>query len=331
MKNNNKNNTSNPNSKRAAREAKRAASANNLLDLNSDEEQQRSAGTSALAPRPPRVTSQAKKQRTDSTQDMETEPLVPSSPLPPSSPDVISPNSSSQTAAAVPTVANNDTNPIAENGNNAGASVGEMNQSSFSPPLQMETSVSSSSAIDPDPDVMDDADDFSSPVSDDVTIFQASVPYADVVKEKESRGQLLNRIKFYLTSLYPASFKSLRCRGAPDSRLIIATFKISSEDSEFESLLRSDHTELIPKEGLPCPVFHSFDSRALLADEKSRSVVVTDIPLYFKAEDVRAALAKFGTVQKFSIRTPRLSKFQKATCVFTDAKFAQRWVSIWIL
>ena len=180
MKNQHKNNTYNPNSKKAAHEAKRAAATNNLLVLNSDKETQRSAGTSALAPRPPRVTSQAKKQRTDSTQDMDTEPLVPSSPLPLSSPDVISPNSSSQTAAAVPTVANNDMNSIAENGNDAGALVGEMNQSSSSPPLQMDTSVSSSSAVDPDPDVMDDADDFSGPMSDDVEIFQASVPYADV-------------------------------------------------------------------------------------------------------------------------------------------------------
>ena len=61
MKNQHKNSSYNPNSKKAAREAKRAASANNLLDLNSDEEQHRSAETSTLAPRPPRVTSQAKK------------------------------------------------------------------------------------------------------------------------------------------------------------------------------------------------------------------------------------------------------------------------------
>ena len=150
---------------------------------------------------------------------------------------------------------------------------------------------------------MDDADDFSGRYTDDVDIFQASLSYNEVIKEQESRAQLLNRVKFYLTSLYPVSFKSLRCKGASDARLLIATFKASFENAEFKSLLKDNHVELIPREGSPAPVFHEFDSRALNADEKSRSVVVMDIPLYFKSADVRAALSKFGTVQKFNIRT----------------------------
>src|SRR5579871_4334701 len=177
---------------------------------------------------------------------------------------------------------------------------------------------------------LDNSRDTADLPSEDVNILQASVPYADVVKEGESRSQLLNRITFYLTTLRPATFKSLRARGSGESRLVIATFKNASAD-DFDSFLHTEHLTLIPKEGSPAPIFHSFDSRALLADERSRSVIITDIPLYFKAPDVRTALSKFGTVQRFSIRTPPLSKFQKATCVFTDAAVANRWHKVWIL
>ena len=62
----NKNNK-NPNS----RAGKRATSKQSLFDNNSDEEQQATAGQSVLAPRAPRVTSAAKKQRTFEDNAME--------------------------------------------------------------------------------------------------------------------------------------------------------------------------------------------------------------------------------------------------------------------
>src|SRR3984957_3662617 len=160
--------------------------------------------------------------------------------------------------------------------------------------------------------------------SSDANISQAAVAYNDVVKDNKTKTNLLNRIKYYLTSLYPVSFKGLRCRGTGDSRLIVATFKFLEENQEFNALLASDHVGLKVNDDSFSPRFHEFNTRAVNAEENSRSIIITDIPLFFKSDEIRAALSKFGTIQKFSLRTPPLSKFQKATVVFTDIAMVNR-------
>src|SRR5436309_15762844 len=70
--------------------------------------------------------------------------------------------------------------------------------------------------------------------SDDVTKFQASSPLNDIIKANESKNQALNRIKYYLNSKYPTSFKSARYNGAGDETIFIVSFK---DEDDFKQLL----------------------------------------------------------------------------------------------
>src|SRR5277367_3150818 len=320
-----KNNTVvNPNSKAGKRAASR------LVDLPSSDEDttQSAAGKSALTARPLRTTSALKKPRLDENANMETEPLV-SSPATSSAPLEDTPLISLEvTAAAVPTAADNGTLSTSQSGSPSGAETQGQNQSLESP-LQPTPSVSRHADVDPDD--MDDTSDFVNLHADDATLSQASVSYADVVRPDESRSALINRLKFYLSFSYPVTFKSLRCRGPSDSRIIVVTFKSTEDITEFAALLSVTHDDLKISSGLPAPIFHEFDTRAANDEEKSRSVVVTDIPLFLKSADIRSALSKYGTIVKFSLCTPRLSKFQKASVTFTDSSVVDRWFRVWVL
>src|SRR6185295_16654223 len=140
-------------------------------------------------------------------------------------------------------------------------------------------------------------------ISDDVTTLQASTTLASIIRTDESRNQCTNRISFYMTSEYPSSFKSLRLinpANEVDETLVIVTFKGLSE---FESLLNDTHPDLAISSASATPIFHRYDSQAIKLAENSRSIIVTDIPLFLEAQDLKAAFAKFGTIQKFSIRT----------------------------
>ena len=174
---------------------------------------------------------------------METEQSVPTSSS--SEPQLISlDDNSSSTALPAPTAANNDTPPVSIIGNPAAASSPPENQSTSTP---MQESNSQSRHANVDPDDMDDSPDYADLHADDPTISQASVSYVDVIKPGESRAVMLNRLRFYLTSSFPVTFKSIRCRGPADARLVIVTFKSLDDDesaSEFSTLLSADHVDL---------------------------------------------------------------------------------------
>src|SRR6185295_17869337 len=100
----------------------------------------------------------------------------------------------------------------------------------------------------------------------------------------------------------------------------IVTFKGLSE---FESLLNDTHPDLAKSKDSEAPIFHRYDSQAIKLAENSRSITVTDIPLFLDAPDIKAAFAKFGTIQKFALRTPHNSIHQKALITFTSASVVQ--------
>jgi len=111
--------------------------------------------------------------------------------------------------------------------------------------------------------------------SDDVTKFQASSPFNDLVKDKESKNQTLNRIKFYLNSKYPTSFKSARYYGVGDEAIIIASFK---DEDDFKQLLSDEHHGLKQNDDSDTlPQFHPYDAVKVRTEESLRSIVATDI------------------------------------------------------
>src|SRR5271156_2688647 len=106
----------------------------NLLESSSsDEERQRSAGTSALTPRPLRTTSAAKRQCLNDTEEMEVE-LVQSTVSPSlASLDVSSSAPVNSAAAPAPTVANNGTPMISSLSDNTRSVTDAENQSASVP------------------------------------------------------------------------------------------------------------------------------------------------------------------------------------------------------
>ena len=166
--------------------------------------------------------------------------------------------------------------------------------------------------------------------SDDVTLLRASIAVSDVLQPDETRNHLLNRVKFYLTDRYPESFKNLRLQGSKEEQLLITLFK-HELSSEFAALLSDNHSDLKFESAPSSPIFHQYDAAAIKADVIARTVIATDIPLFVKSSDVKASFAKHGTIQKFSIRTPPRSKFQRTTIVYTSPVPAERYKHIWIL
>src|SRR5437868_3727436 len=137
-------------------------------------------------------------------------------------------------------------------------------------------------------------------VSDDVIKFQASVPFNDIIQEKESKNNAFNRIKYYLTSKYPTSFKSAHFTGSGDETLIVVSFK---DADEFNLLLADEHDNLKQSDSSKSlPKFHLYDAAKIRTEESLRSIVVTDIPLFLKFNDVKSRFAQHGTIQKFSTK-----------------------------
>src|SRR2546421_2605674 len=164
--------------------------------------------------------------------------------------------------------------------------------------------------------------------SDDVTKYLASSPLNDIIKDKETRNNALNRVKFYLTSNFPTSFKSARFAGSGDETIIIVSFK---DEEEFKLLLSMEHTELKQTDSSESlPQFHVYDAIKIRTEETLRSIVITDIPLFLRHNDVKSRFAQHGTIQKFSMTTPPNSMYQKALITYTDPDVVKRWETTWI-
>src|SRR5262249_53662682 len=80
------------------------------------------------------------------------------------------------------------------------------------------------------------------------------------------------------------------------------------------------------------PIFHDFDPEVLKADTTARTLIAYNIPLFIKGPVLQAALAKYGTILKCKLTTPRNSIFQKATITYSDPAvvdtLSHKW-SIW--
>src|SRR5205814_9459866 len=78
------------------------------------------------------------------------------------------------------------------------------------------------------------------------------------------------------------------------------------------------------------PQFHPYDVTKVKAEESLRSIVVTDIPLFLKHNEVKSHFAQHGTIQKFTMTTSPNSMYQKASITYTDPDVVRRWETTWI-
>src|SRR5215475_13558643 len=91
---------------------------------------------------------------------------------------------------------------------------------------------------------------------------QAAITAADLINTDETPNTLINRIKFYLTSNYPVSFKNVRSQGTGDERILIISFKHPATDqAEFDDLLSRNHINLKRNNDSSPPKFHVYDTK----------------------------------------------------------------------
>src|SRR5204863_2884979 len=114
------------------------------------------------------------------------------------------------------------------------------------------------------------------------TIFKAAAPMSDIIKESESKKQLINRMNAYGTEIANGTFlKASIARQRPNKRIIM-NFSALSTCNEFCS---SSHTS-IAIENKDVPTFHPYDPKAIMLDHNSKTILVTDIPLDAKETSI---------------------------------------------
>src|SRR5581483_9719303 len=155
--------------------------------------------------------------------------------------------------------------------------------------------------------------------------FQAACKIADLLKEKETKNQCLNRLANYFIDKYD-SFVRVAFNGSIAEGIAIVSVKLSADHDDVTKCL---HTELIPKEGDDAPKFFNYDARAILASSKSRSIVVRDIPLFTTKDIIITKFKSFGLIDKLKLRTPVGASFQQADITYSDPevvrKLSDRW------
>jgi hypothetical protein len=161
----------------------------------------------------------------------------------------------------------------------------------------------------------------------DSAVFKAATPMSDILREKEFKKQLINRINAYCTVLANGSFiKSTIIGQHPNKRLVTSFSNKQACDDFYASL----HESLAIKKK-DVPTFHSYDPRAIMLDHNQRTVLVTDIPLDAKELSVISCFQHHGNVSKCVLRTNmrRGAFFQKAYVTFDDdqapKKFENKW------
>ena len=162
-------------------------------------------------------------------------------------------------------------------------------------------------------------------VSAGTSCFQAAAAISDLLKEGETRKQLVNRLTTYMIEKYE-SFSRAALNGSIAEGIIIVSLKSVGDHKAFTDGI---HSELVPKEGADAPKFFNYDSKAILADEKSRSIILRDIPLFVNKEMIISGLKKYGIIAKSRVFTPNGASFQQAEITFTDTtqvkNIAKRW------
>jgi hypothetical protein len=144
---------------------------------------------------------------------------------------------------------------------------------------------------------------------------------------------MLNRLRAFFAEKY-ISLKSVTISGTKgnvpdvDNRLVLASFldRTDAEDlikAPIEELKIDDNTTTVT------PTFQKFDAKALKAEKINRTIVITDIPMYAKADPIKAGFLKYGPIVDFHMRTPFKSKFQVAELTFAEERSVKYFENKW--
>ena len=165
----------------------------------------------------------------------------------------------------------------------------------------------------------------SAALSASTACYQAACKIADLLIEKETKNQCLNRLSNYFIDRYE-SFVRVTFNGSIAEGIAIVSVKLVADH---EDLVKSLHTDLLPKDGADAPKFFNYDARAILASSKSRSIIVRDIPLFTTKDMIVSKFKSFGIIDKIKLRTPMGASFQQAEITYSDPENVRKIESRW--
>ena len=163
----------------------------------------------------------------------------------------------------------------------------------------------------------DNNDDYDSNVAlrGDISFYRVSMPFANIIRDKESKEACKNRLCEYFIESYNETFVNIYLTGKVAVRKLIVILGIKEA---FTAVCADSHDTLKKDSEAMAPIFHAYDSQAIRIAQKERSITVTDIPLFFSEQDVIFAFKQYGTLDSHKFRTPRGANFQKVKLTFTD-------------
>src|SRR4051812_37141357 len=174
-------------------------------------------------------------------------------------------------------------------------------------------------------------DDYDSDVAlrGDVSLYRASTPFADIIRDKESKEACKNRLREYFIESYNKTFINVYLTGKAAVRKLIIILGV---EGALTTVCADSHDTLKKDNDAMAPIFHAYDLQAIRIAQKERFIAITDISLFFSEQDVISAFKQYGTLDSHKFRTPRGANLQKVELTFTDQtvhEIFQRKHGIW--
>ena len=139
--------------------------------------------------------------------------------------------------------------------------------------------------------------------------------FADVIRDNETKSSCKNCLRDYFIGKYE-EFINLHLVGKAAVRQVVVLFSLNVTRN---AAVAASHPDLKRDDTAMAPTFHSYDPAAINAAVKERSIIITDIPLFFAASDITTYFKKFGLIDDYKFSTPKGANFQKAVLTFQDA------------
>src|SRR5205814_1524428 len=160
----------------------------------------------------------------------------------------------------------------------------------------------------------------------DVLKLKAAVPFDDIIKEKETKKQLINRITDVMLDNFTSIVKvTIIKKGINTARLVVV---ILTDKAQHKEIIEKIWTELRPAENKDLSLFHNFDPAAILELERLRSLNVKNIPLRITKQNLETYFKKFSLIDQVRLYVPHNSLFQSAVVIYRDAAIVNpfmRW------
>src|SRR4051794_28382768 len=127
-------------------------------------------------------------------------------------------------------------------------------------------------------DIIDDNYDSDVALRGDVSLYRASTPLTDIIRDNESKEACKNKLREYFIESYNETFVNVYLTGKAAVRKLIV---ILSVKEALTAVCADLHDTLKKDSEAMASIFYAYDPQAIRIAQKERSITVTDILLFF--------------------------------------------------